>query len=181
MPAPSPNSFRGSAWISRPPTGPTASGNSCVVNPRGRLFQEYARILEEARPRGFLLENVGGLLGAQGGRAWREVREVFASLGYRLFWRVLDAADYGVPQHRERLFLVGLREGEFRFPRPTHGPDSPGAVPYRTPREALQGVDSASIRRYSASKVRFSTHSWASIRRYSASRPRFSAHSRTRS
>ncbi|NJM88107.1 MAG: hypothetical protein HC847_13965 [Hydrococcus sp. RU_2_2] len=47
-----------------------------------------------------------------------------------MYYRILDAADYGVPQHRERLFIVGLKEGEYLFPYPTHGPDSLDRQPY---------------------------------------------------
>jgi DNA (cytosine-5)-methyltransferase 1 len=58
-----------------------------------------------------------------------------------IHFRVLDAADYGVPQHRERLFIVGLREGSYQFPYPTHGPDSPGCEPFYTAGEAVAGAD----------------------------------------
>jgi DNA (cytosine-5)-methyltransferase 1 len=54
---------------------------------------------------------------------------------------VLDAADYGVAQHRERVFLVGVRGGvDYRFPAPTHGPDSPAGTPFYLPRQAVRGI-----------------------------------------
>ena len=60
--------------------------------------------------------------------------------GYHLFYRILDAADYGVPQHRERLIIVGLKEGIFKFPRPTHGPDSLDEEPFYNAEIAIEGV-----------------------------------------
>jgi DNA (cytosine-5)-methyltransferase 1 len=110
-------------------------------DPRGMLFQEYVRILETLRPSGFLFENVPGLLGSKGGGDWKMIKAAFAEAGYSLFFRILDAADYGVPQHRERVFIVGLSHGEFLFPRPTHGPDSPGKVPHFTAGEAILDVE----------------------------------------
>lgn len=98
------------------------------------------RILKTVRPRGFLFENVGGITGANGGAAWQQVREAFETAGYRIAYRTLDAADYGVLQHRERAIIVGLREGEFLFPRPTHGPEASTPRPYFAARAALDGV-----------------------------------------
>ena len=53
---------------------------------------------------------------------------------------MIDAADYGVPQHRERLIIVGLKEGEFKFPRPTHGPDSLDDEPFYNAETAITGI-----------------------------------------
>lgn len=104
--------------------GRRANGVLGTTDARGVLFREYVRLLKELSPKGFLFENVYGIVGAQGGEAWKEIQESFSEVGYKLFFRILDAADYGVPQHRERLIIVGLKEGHFKFPRPTHGPDS---------------------------------------------------------
>jgi len=93
---------------------------------RGRLFNAYCGILSVVKPRVFVFENVYGLPGANNGGPWREIVKAFSALGYTLAADVLDAADYGVPQHRERLIMVGFRKpGTFEFPLPTHGPDSP--------------------------------------------------------
>ena len=97
--------------------GRRASGVPGINDARGTLFAEYVRILTAVRPAGFLFENVYGITGANNGAAWRDIQEAFRAAGYRLFCRILDTADYGVPQHRERLIIVGVREGEFRFPR----------------------------------------------------------------
>lgn len=104
--------------------GRRASGVTGTSDPRGTLFEEYVRILNQLQPKAFLFENVLGILSAEKGSAWKQIKKSFEKAGYQIFWRVLDTADYGVPQHRERVFIVGLKSGEFRFPRPTHGPNA---------------------------------------------------------
>lgn len=120
--------------------GRRANGVLGTTDARGVLFREYVRLLGELKPKGFLFENVYGITGAQGGQAWREIKESFANAGYKIFARILDAADYGVPQHRERLFIVGLRDGEYKFPRPTHGPDSLNLTPFYNAGTAISGL-----------------------------------------
>lgn len=79
---------------------------------RGTLFFEIARILRDRRPRYFLLENVGGLLSHAGGETFVAIVEILADIGYRVQWQVLNSKDFGVPQNRERVFIVGhLGEG----------------------------------------------------------------------
>ena len=121
--------------------GRRAAGVPGLDDPRGMLFQEYVRILHELKPKGFLFENVYGIIGAQGGKAWREIFNTFESAGYKISFRILDAADYGVPQHRERLIIVGLQDKYFAFPRPTHGPDSIDQRPYYTSGLAIQDLE----------------------------------------
>jgi DNA (cytosine-5)-methyltransferase 1 len=117
--------------------GRRSGGVIGTADKRGRLFQRYCEILEVIEPKVFVFENVYGLPGANGGGPWREIVSSFSALGYSLRAEVLDAADYGVPQHRERLFMVGVRDGEFEFPLPTHGPDSTNGVPLTSVREAI--------------------------------------------
>jgi DNA (cytosine-5)-methyltransferase 1 len=121
--------------------GRRASGVTGTSDSRGTLFHEYVRLLKTLQPKGFLFENVYGITGAQQGEAWREIQKSFGEAGYKIHFRVLDAADYGVPQHRERLFIVGLREGNYLFPYPTHGPDSPDREPFYSAKEAVEGAD----------------------------------------
>lgn len=109
--------------------GRRSGGVIGLEDERGQLFRAYCRVLDEIRPEIFLFENVYGLPGANGGGPWKEICEAFSGRGYHLSWEVVDAADYGVPQHRERLILVGSKSGNFRFPLPTHGPDSATSVP----------------------------------------------------
>ena len=121
--------------------GRRANGVSGTTDARGVLFREYVRLLRELSPVGFLFENVYGIIGAQGGAAWKEILDSFSAVGYRLYYRIIDAADYGTPQHRERLLIVGLRDGVFKFPRPTHGPDSLDNQPFYTAGLAVAGAD----------------------------------------
>ncbi len=107
---------------------------------RGRLFLAYCHILDIIKPQMFVFENVYGLPGANDGGPWREIVQAFQAHGYKLRADVLDAADYGVPQHRERLVMVGYREGEFEFPLPTHGPDSASKRPLVSAGEALADI-----------------------------------------
>jgi len=120
--------------------GRRANGVLGMTDARGVLFREYVRLLHELNPMGFLFENVYGLTGAQGGEAWREIQDSFAEAGYTISSRILDAADFGVPQHRERLIIVGVRNGSYRFPRPTHGPDSLANTPYYAAGTAISGL-----------------------------------------
>ena len=122
--------------------GRRANGVLGTTDARGVLFREYVRLLTELSPKGFLFENVYGIVGAQNGEAWREILQAFSEVGYKLFYRIVDAADYGVPQHRERLLIVGLKEGTFKFPRPTHGPDSVDKQPFYNAETAVEGVQS---------------------------------------
>lgn len=76
---------------------------------RGTLFFEIARVLEEKRPEVCLLENVLGLLSHDEGRTFGKILDTLQSLGYRLEWQVLNSKDWGVPQNRERVFIVGWK------------------------------------------------------------------------
>lgn len=111
-----------------------------TTDARGMLFREYVRLLKKLQPKGFLFENVYGIIGAQNGEAWEEIKKSFSEVGYKLYYRILDAADYGVPQHRERLIIVGLKEGSFKFPRPTNGCDSINDEPYYSAGCAISGL-----------------------------------------
>jgi len=104
--------------------GRRAGGVIGTQDLRGQLYAEYCHILDVIKPKVFVFENVYGLPGANNGEPWREIIKAFSEHGYQLYAEVIDAADYGVPQHRERLVMVGVRDGEFIFPMPTHGPDS---------------------------------------------------------
>ncbi len=121
--------------------GRRASGVAGLSDTRGMLFAEYVRLIKILQPKGFLFENVYGITGAENGEAWKKIQNAFKQAGYQINFRVLDAADYGVPQHRERLFIVGIKEGNYLFPSPTHGPDSPGQIPFYSAGAAVIGAD----------------------------------------
>lgn len=91
-----------------------------LEDPRGQLVQQYVRMIGEVQPKVFIFENVKGLLTLHQGKVWKEiVLPMFANLGYDLHWKVLNAKDYGIPQNRNRLFLVGFKtKKKFEFPKP---------------------------------------------------------------
>jgi DNA (cytosine-5)-methyltransferase 1 len=119
--------------------GRRAAGVKGIEDPRGMLFKEYERLLRELKPKAFLFENVYAIVGAQGGEPWKLIQQSFNEAGYKLHYRILDAADYGAPQHRERLIIVGVRDDKinFKFPAPTHGPDSRIGLDYYSAGQAL--------------------------------------------
>jgi len=126
--------------------GARANGVNGTDDDRGNLFLQYARIIDRIQPTGFLFENVYRIVGAQGGKPWKQIQAAFRELGYTLHWRILDAADYGVPQFRERLIIVGLKHGSYQFPFPSHGPDSPDRHAYYSARQAVTGIDTGDCR-----------------------------------
>jgi DNA-cytosine methyltransferase len=74
---------------------------------RGTLFFDIARVLKHKRPGHLVLENVKGLLSHDGGKTFQTILGVLADLGYRVEWQVLNSKDFGVPQNRERVYIVG--------------------------------------------------------------------------
>jgi len=94
-------------------------------DPRNSLYKQFVKYVRALQPRLFLLENVVGLLTIDRGRLLSQMIDAFRQSGYRTDWRVLNAANYGVPQKRERFFLVGIHQdlrysGGPIFPTPTH-------------------------------------------------------------
>jgi DNA (cytosine-5)-methyltransferase 1 len=113
--------------VGGPPCTPfSKSGNWLEYKRSGRdtnadLLDHYLRVLSEARPRAFLLENVFGLAYRNHNAFWlKRLLATFRELGYEVDHRVLLAADFGVPQRRQRLFILGSRDGQPRFPVPSH-------------------------------------------------------------
>lgn len=90
-------------------------------DPNASLLDEYVRVVRESQPEAFILENVQGLTYKTHRAQFDRLLKSFAELGYNPQWKVLLAADYGVPQLRRRVFVVGRRDGKkFEFPEPTH-------------------------------------------------------------
>lgn len=90
---------------------------------RGTLFYHYALFLSKLQPKMFLFENVKGLISHDNGQTYKIICNIFAEAGYSVFYKVLNAWDYGVAQKRERLFTVGIRNDlkekiRFSFPVP---------------------------------------------------------------
>ncbi|MBR5485409.1 MAG: DNA cytosine methyltransferase [Oscillospiraceae bacterium] len=92
------------------------------IDDRANLFMQYKRILEILQPRAFVFENVVGILSMDKGRLFKQIQAEFENLGYFLKYKVLNAVDYGVPQQRERVILVGIKgKNNYEYPAPTHG------------------------------------------------------------
>lgn len=113
---------------------------------RGQLYGVYCEILDVLQPEVFVFENVYGLPGANGGKPWREILTAFSEHGYTLTSEVVDTADYGVPQHRERLIMVGTKSDKFSFPIPLVGPDSKTNKPLVSVLDAIFDLQSKSER-----------------------------------
>ncbi len=98
-------------------------GGRLSADPRNQLFRQFARIAEELQPQCILLENVRSIFSLYNGRFAQGILDMFCDLGFTMFKVTLNAADYGVPQLRERAFFFGTRlDAPFSFPEPTHGP-----------------------------------------------------------
>ena len=122
--------------VGGPPCQPFSKSSYWVNGDAGRLndpradtLTAYLRVLRDTKPRAFLLENVYGLIYKGKDEGLRHILDGIAAInretgtGYRISWKLLNAAHFGVPQFRERVFLIGSRDGSrFEFPRPTHGP-----------------------------------------------------------
>lgn len=111
---------------------------------RGNLYQEFLRFIDAKKPKAFVAENVKGILSANGGRAIQQIIKDFEAIspGYTLSIKLYNFADYGVPQFRERVLIVGVRNDtgfDFQHPNPTHGPKA--FKPYYTAGMALKGVE----------------------------------------
>jgi DNA (cytosine-5)-methyltransferase 1 len=139
----------------------TAGQRKSLSDPRGGLFKEFLRIVREARPRFFVLENVRGILSAavrhrplnkRGpgypplepdeilGSALKLILSEMERLGYRVIFDLINTADYGVPQVRQRVLFIGSRDGErISIPEPTHDASS-----WVILREALAGMNDRS-------------------------------------
>jgi DNA (cytosine-5)-methyltransferase 1 len=142
----------------------TAGQRESIRDPRGGLFRHFLRVVRQARPRFFVMENVTGLLSAairhrplkergpghprldrdeEFGSAFNCVLRELKETGYYIVFNVLNAADYGVPQMRERLLFIGSRDGEpIHMPSPTHAQQPVGGLEtWVTLKQALDGLD----------------------------------------
>ena len=141
----------------------TLGSRGSVSEPQGTLFRHFLRVVREARPRFFIMENVKGVLSAaikhrplnqrgpgfpalapeeELGSAFLLILKELQELGYYVTFDVVNAADYGVPQTRERVLFIGSRDGErVTIPRTTHSREAEeGKLPWITLREGLRGL-----------------------------------------
>tara|TARA_R110000764_G_scaffold239963_2_gene340996 strand:+ start:327 stop:1802 length:1476 start_codon:yes stop_codon:yes gene_type:complete len=91
-----------------------------LADTRGTLFYDFARVVQETQPKVFVFENVKGLISHDKGNTFETIKATFDELGYKYFYKVLNSKDYGVPQHRNRIFVIGFKDNSinFEFPKP---------------------------------------------------------------
>lgn len=87
---------------------------------RGTLFYEFARVVKESQPKVFIFENVKGLINHDKGNTFETIKATFEELGYKYSYQVMNSKNYGIPQHRERIFIIGFKNNavNFSFPDP---------------------------------------------------------------
>lgn len=126
--------------IGGPPCqGFSTLGDRLSADPRNDLVDAFIRIIDGLRPQAVVIENVRAIATEYNGRYKYYVISRLREIGYQVHFSVLNAADYGVPQHRRRAFFVGFADPriEYRFPDPTHGP---GRLPYVTVGAAIMDL-----------------------------------------
>lgn len=108
--------------IGGPPCqGFSTLGKRFIDDPRNKLFKEYVRIVNEIRPKFFVMENVAGILSMEGGKVLENILKSFKEIGYNVKYKLLNAAEYGIPQQRERTIFIGTRlDVEIKYPKKTH-------------------------------------------------------------
>ena len=105
-----------------PCQGFSLAGPRLDGDPRNQMFKEFVRLVNGLKPEVFLFENVSGIMSMSGGSVLRAIVAEFSGIGYNCEYKLLSAADYGVPQARPRFILIGVRDGDtIGFPEPTHG------------------------------------------------------------
>lgn len=90
---------------------------------RGQLFYEYVRVIKDKRPMAFVAENVKGIVSKAHIESFNEIVDMFKKAGYTVTYKLVNAKNYGVPQDRERVFIVGVRNDlkvSYEFPEPTN-------------------------------------------------------------
>ncbi len=110
--------------IGGPPCqGFSLSGPRNFDDPRNKLYLSYIRLVQEIKPRAFVIENVPGLVSLFKGAVKDNIIERFKEMGYETQYQIMCAADYGVPQNRKRVVFVGVKQGEAQFVYPEKSKD----------------------------------------------------------
>ena len=130
-----------------------ANKNRSMKDERNFLYKEMLRIIRDKRPKFFIAENVKGLLSMENGLVIKMIIQDFENLGYKVDYRLLNSANYGVPQSRERVIIIGNRMGlENPFPKPTHeqkdkdlGCNNVNLLPYVTVEESIGFLSTAPL------------------------------------
>jgi DNA (cytosine-5)-methyltransferase 1 len=117
------------------------AAESAMDSIRNSLPREYARLVDELRPRHLAFENVAGMVDGRWRHRFDELLADLEALGYRCRWDVLNAADYGVPQRRRRVVVIGSRLVEPALPAASHAASDEGGLPvHQTVRDAIGGL-----------------------------------------
>lgn len=137
-----------------------------ALDKRNKLYLQYIRILKAKKPMFFVAENVKGILTLGKGEVIKAIVSDFAEAGYRVVYQLLNAADYGVPQTRQRVIIVGVRNDldvEFTYPQPTNSKEGKNGLPrWISVQEAIKDIpdpdgpdaDSVPNNEYSQYKVK---------------------------
>lgn len=121
-------------------------------NPKNQLYKTFVKVLDVMRPHWFVIENVAGVRTMEGGLILSRIIEECQALGYEVDWRELNAADFGVPQVRRRIFVIGNRLGiPINFPTPTHGKGRKRPLTVRTALSDLPSLENGA----SVDRVRY--------------------------
>jgi DNA (cytosine-5)-methyltransferase 1 len=126
-----------------PCPGFSEAGPRLVDDPRNFLYIHFIRCLVQTRPEIFVAENVKGMMTLGKGEVFRQIVQDFKAAGYNVKAELVNARDYGVPQIRERVILVGVREDidfKYEYPNPTHG-EKDGLKPFVTLWEAIGDLE----------------------------------------
>lgn len=130
-------------------------------DPRNNLFRQYVRVLNYIKPKFFLMENVKGILTLDKGEAFKEIERVFKTTGYEFNVAILNAADYGIPQIRERVFIYGNRvDIKMEAPKAEYGPE---LKPYKVVLDAIGDLADPNVKALNHVPLK---HGEKNIRRY---------------
>ena len=126
-----------------PCPGFSGAGPRLIDDERNFLYIHFIRCLLQAKPFAFIAENVKGMLTLGNGEVINQIIQDFSSAGYHVQFKLVNARDYGVPQLRERVFIIGIRndiEFEYDFPAPSHGKGN-RRLPYITLKDAIGDLE----------------------------------------
>lgn len=125
-----------------------ANTKRSMKDERNFLYKELLRVIEDKQPKFFVGENVKGLISMQKGEVIKAIVDDFKKIGYNVNYKILKTSEYGVPQHRERVFIIGNRVGVSNlFPKITHGnAENNNLIPYVSTKEAISHLRNIRVR-----------------------------------
>ena len=127
-----------------PCPGFSEAGPRLVDDKRNFLYLHFIRCLMQSKPKIFVAENVKGMMTLGKGEVFKQIVQDFTAAGYTVYHKLLNSAEYGVPQIRERVILVGVRNDidfEYKYPDPTHGYGKNGLKEVITLKEAIGDLE----------------------------------------